>query len=94
MSYSTIYVGRTNEEPPRIKAVSDKDCLPDNMVDFAQFITTANMTQRGDVSERFWHHYEKMKWLEQLGFHIEIDFGSHFYETGSQGPEVLDVADA
>ena len=85
---SNIYVGRTNDSPPRIKAVTDADLLPDNLVQFSVFTSTANMSDRRDRSERFWHYYDRMKWLEQIGFNICIDFGSHFYETGDMEPTI------
>ena len=80
--FSKTFVGVTSDR--RIVATSDIDCLPAGIIQYQEFVTTANFDNKGDRSERFWHHYDKMRWLEQLGFTIKIDFGSHFYETGGE----------
>lgn len=76
--------GQTNT----IKAVIDKDCLPCECVKITEFVTTADFRTKRDRSERFWHHYDKMKWLENLDFVICLDFGDYFYETGMNHPHI------
>lgn len=78
---STIYVG-VNYTDKLIKAVSDKDCLPTQVHKVAEFVSTADMSIPKDNSERFYYYYDKMRWLERLGFHVIIDFGERYYETG------------
>lgn len=73
-----------------IKVVYDRDCIPSDVSKLATFTSTADMKIRGDRSERFWHYYEKMKWLENLNFFICIDFGDYFYETGMPSPMIFE----
>ena len=81
--YTNLSIGELG-----MKAVYDRDCLPTETLQVARFTSTANEEVRADVSERFWHMYEKMRWLEELGFYICIDFGSHFYESNLGCPEI------
>lgn len=84
---SVIFVSM-NATTRRMKAVIDRDTLPPDATKMVEFYSTANLDRKGDRSERFWHFYDKMKWLELFGFEICIDFGDYFYETGMPSPEV------
>jgi len=86
---STIYV-RYSEygDTKTFKVVYDKDCMPTETQKVWESITTADMRIRWDRSERFWHFYASMRWVENLGFNLCIDFGDFFYETGMMIPEI------
>jgi len=86
---NSIYVSYSEYGSEKtFKVVHDKDCIPSNTVKIWESITTADMLLRSDRSERFWHFYESMKWVENLGFNLCIDFGDYFYETGMLAPEI------
>lgn len=88
---STIYVSVSKYgDTTTIKAVSDKDCIPSDVVKIVEFVSSADMENRVDRSERFWHFYDKMRWIEMLGFTVCIDFGDYFYESGMMAPEIKD----
>lgn len=89
----TIYVTYSEYgDTKTFKVVHDRDCMPTETLKIWESITTANMQIRGDRSERFWHFYESMRWVENLGFRLCIDFGDYFYETGMLSPEIKDYA--
>jgi hypothetical protein len=81
MAFSQIYVAY-NDYEKKIVAVSDRDCLPDEINRMYIYTSTADMTVSSDVCERFYHYYDRMRWLEDLGFKIKIDFDLYYYETG------------
>jgi hypothetical protein len=78
-----IHVG-TNHKEARIKVVLDKDSLPPDITDYRNFHSTADREVKADVSQRFWQTYDHMRFMEAIGYHVCIDFDSHFYETGGQ----------
>lgn len=80
----------TNYKERTVKATTDRlSLVVDHDDHFHTFNTTADEKCRKDVSERFWATYDAMKFVEHgMGFHITIDFGSHFYETGMQSPDI------
>lgn len=77
-----IYFGANHTEK-RLKVTIDRDCLPTDIHNFYEVLSTADENDRAQLRERFWKVYEETRLIENaMGYHLCIDFGWIYYETG------------
>lgn len=83
----TVYAA-IQKDPLRIKFAMDKDVLPTDVVIVREFVSSGDLLNKADVSERFWKFYGHARFIEQLSIPVCIDMGGYFYETGMHHPDI------
>lgn len=73
---------------PAFKISIDRDVLPADCESFMVWSSTADHSIPKDLSERFWHFYDKVRWVSMLDCYVCLDFGKYFWESGMQSPDI------